>query len=79
MSAKEMFEELGYEQRIDNNCIYYCKLITIPKKYGGIIIDSINFIPKNRCSNKNTIHTSKNINVQELQAINKQVEELGWK
>lgn len=79
MSAKEMFEELGYEQRIEGNIICYYRLIEIPKKYGWWrILDSINFLPKNDFMVENTITASKNINLEELQAINKQVEELGW-
>ena len=70
MTAKEMFEELGYEQKIKNNVIYYFKKIHIPKSY---IIYSINFINDNK-----EIFISKNIDIKELKAINKQCEELGW-
>lgn len=70
MSAKEMFEELGYEQENKNNVIYYFKKIRIPKSY---IVYSINFIIDTK-----EIFINKNINMQELQAINKQIEELGW-
>ena len=69
-SAREMFEELGYEQEIKNNVIYYLKEIHIPKSK---IIHSINFI-----NDKKEVFVSKNLDVKELQAINKQVEELGW-
>jgi hypothetical protein len=70
MSAKEMFEELGYEQDTKNNVIYYFKKIHIPK---SCIVYSINFI-----TDKKEIFISKNIDMEELKAINKQVEELGW-
>lgn len=70
MKAKEMFEELGYEQNTKNNVIYYFKKIHIPKSY---IVYSINFI-----ADKKEIFISKNIDMQELKAINKQIEELGW-
>lgn len=70
MTAKEMFEALGYEQEIKNNVIYYFKKIDIPKSH---IVYSINFIIDTK-----EIFISKNINLNELKAINKQVEELGW-
>ena len=70
MTAKEMFEELGYEQEMKNNVIYYFKKIHIPK---SDIVYSINFIVE-----KKEIFISKNIDMQELKAINKQIEELGW-
>ena len=70
-SARDLFEELGYEQEIKNNVIYYLKEIHIPKSK---IIYSINFI-----NDKKEVFVSKNLDVKELQAINKQVEELGWK
>ena len=70
MKAKEMFEELGYEQEMKNNVIYYFKKIHIPK---SDIVYSINFIVE-----KKEIFISKNIDMQELKAINKQIEELGW-
>jgi hypothetical protein len=69
-SAKEMFEKLGYEREFKNNVIYYFKKIRIPKRN---IIYSINFIIDDK-----QIFINKNIEIEELQAINKQVEELGW-
>jgi hypothetical protein len=73
MSAKEMFEKLGYEQFIKNDVIYYHKTTHIPKAYGGTIIYHINFILKDK-----ELFASKNLDYKELQAINKQIEELGW-
>ena len=73
MSAKEMFEELGYKQKIQNDVIYYFKEINIPKRYGSTIFYHINFILKDK-----EIFISKNLSLEELKAINKQVEELGW-
>lgn len=70
LEPKYMFEELGYERELKNNVIYYFKKIRIPKSY---IIYSINFIIDNK-----EIFISKNIDMKELQAINKQCEELGW-
>lgn len=73
MSAKEMFKELGYKQKIQNYVIYYFKEINIPKRYGSTIFYHINFILKDK-----EIFISKNLSLEELKAINKQVEELGW-
>ena len=77
MSAKEMFEKLGYEQKIGVDFIlyvldseetkdlqYYIEFETDVKT---IIIDT---------NRKGFIN---DITIKELQAINKQVEELGWK
>ena len=69
-TAKEMFEELGYVQEIKNNVIYYFKKIDIPKSH---IIYDIDFIIDTK-----EIFISKTIDLEELKAINKQVEELGW-
>ena len=73
MSAKEMFNNLGYIQDLDNsyNIGYYKRIaetkmrtITFIKEYKYItFIDT-----DNNCS----------LTLQELQAINKQIEELGW-
>ena len=70
MTAKEMFEKLGYKQLIKPNVIYYQKRVDIPKNY---MIFSINFV-----INLKEVFIGKNLNVEELKAINKQVEELGW-
>lgn len=76
MSAKEMFEELGYEQKIGVDFIlyvldsektkdlqYYIEFQTDVKT---IIIDT---------NRKDFIN---DITIKELQAINKQIEELHW-
>lgn len=69
-SADKMFKELGYEKEEDLGDIYY------KSKYGTIWFTSrpkeINFI-------SDGIDTIGTITMQELQAINKKVEELGWK
>ena len=65
-----MFEKLGYKQVIKPNVIYYQKRVNIPKNY---MIFSINFI-----INLKEVFIGKNLNVEELKAINKQIEELGW-
>lgn len=73
MKAKEMFEKLGYEQRIKDDVIYYSKYINIPRRYGYSVNFNINFLLYHK-----EIFASQNITCKELQAINKQVEELGW-
>lgn len=74
MSAKEMFEELGYEEISKPNTITY----RLNKGYFYYICFKLN---------KKTVYKSKgtcgkevasSITTNELQAINKQVEELGW-
>ena len=73
MTAKEMFEKLGYKQKIQNDVIYYFKEVNIPKQYGSSIFYHINFILKDK-----EIFISRNLLLEELKAINKQIEELGW-
>lgn len=71
-SAKEMFEELGYIVFEDNEpeLNSYCIVITTEECYNSIIFD------KNR---KRILFDYANIGIEELQAINKMVSELGWK
>jgi hypothetical protein len=72
MSAKEMFEELGYEYERQGKDIYCEKEFPVTKA-------RIYF-----CDRKRTIdiatdeHITFDLDLQELQAINKQIEELGW-
>ena len=69
MTAKEMFEKLGYELMRD--CEYYlfyekdCERISFEKQDKAFI--------------KTYGDSPEIIDMEELQAINKQVEELGWK
>ena len=79
MSAKEMFEKLGYELKKKSQWfLSYEKETT----YDGI--DVIVFIYKDKRIQSYNIFpvdrhlTTKDIALEELQAINKQVEELGW-
>ena len=66
MNAKEMFEELGYDIAYDNK--YNIRYNNIKKDiYIYFMLDT------------KTIEITETINIKELQAINKQVEELGWK
>ena len=78
MTAKEMFEELGYEQ-VSNIPICY------RLDDGGYInlIDFINtrqeiIFTEYEEYNENKPQGSFSLNKSELKAINKQVEELGW-
>lgn len=69
MSADEMFEELGYEKtKVNEYWIIYKNL----KK-------DIDFNLKHKTIEVENQMQSEEFNMQELQAINKKVEELGWK
>lgn len=65
-SAKEMFEELGYEK------INETKIIYKGKHFSNRPIHIAFF-------DNRKILITESIGIEELQAINKQVEELGWK
>ena len=76
MKAKEMFEKLGYKQ-VENNANY------IGYKYefsdGSSIYSTIRFyLPQQEIEFYYNDDILNSIDVEELQAINKQVEELGW-
>ena len=70
-SAKEMFERLGYKQEIHIAYILYIKGEEDYSQEEERIFFS---------HDTETVHKpfTNGINVKELQAINKQVEELGW-
>lgn len=75
MSAKEMFEELGYEQQISEYAITYQNKDAV--KY------EISFNLEHKCIEleptiDGKIHYFTRLDMKLLQAINKQVEELGW-
>lgn len=65
MTAEEMFEKLGYE-KLDSKNLLYKK-----KHFSGFILRIAFF------DNKKILITE-SIGLEDLQAINKQVEELGW-
>lgn len=65
MTAKEMFEELGYKLINDKNIVYKGTHFT------GRIIHIVFFSDKQ-------ILITQSIGIEEVQAINKQVEELCW-
>ena len=72
-TADEMFEELGYEKIIESN-------VRIDYEREGLYFDKeivFGLIDKIICVELGT-GESTNINMQELQAINKKCQELGW-
>lgn len=69
MSAKEMFEQLGYEYReLDDDLFQYSMASSIV----------IRFYKKEREFCSVEYFEPKNITVDEFKAIQKQMEELGW-
>lgn len=76
-SAKEMFEKLGYEQ--DK---FMGRFMGYRKNIDETTIKYITFINTGNSQYFTLIETDKDnpsLNIKELEAINKQVEELGWK
>lgn len=72
MKAKEMFGKLGYKQtKYGDDIQYYKKFV-----YAEIRIYFSNFKEEIEISSDKNITVT--IDKNELQAINKQVEELGW-
>lgn len=82
MTAKEMFEKLGYE---DETHLYH-HLIRFVKHtgYNGLKVDKVIEVELNGCEVLLTCYYGKtdrgpfHLEDEELRAINKQVEELGW-
>ena len=75
MSAKEMFEKLGY---IENNDREDCLRYTI-KGFIGQIVEIRFYLDTKRFAKQGyDDDIAYLITLEELQAINKQVEELGW-
>lgn len=76
MKAKEMFEELGYEY---NECYFEETLEEIYYQKKGKYTPQIKFSLNHKCV---TVYRegnkSSSFDIKILQAINKQVEELGW-
>ena len=74
MSAKEMFEKLGYKERKDLK-----PYIGLIKSYFKNYDEIINFYEGKEFMKTGEYDGSySNISLKELQAINKQIEELGW-
>ena len=72
VSAKEMFEKLGYKQEHHISYIKYCK--EVEQCCGDLVEIQIWFYQIDECFEKNR----EVITMEELQAINQQVKELGW-
>ena len=75
MTAKEMFEELGYKET--ENDIYFLKYYKPCKLQSDKEIKFHKLDKTFTVKDDNSI-SHRWINVPELQAINKQIEELGW-
>lgn len=72
MSADEMLKNLGYEKVSDDKySIEYRKILDDD-------LFEINFWKEDKTISKNYYRDMGYITLQELQAINKKVEELGW-
>ena len=83
MTAKEMFEKLGYECDVGCDGILYSQYIDIPN--GDVANCQIDFDKVNKTVEKKVVQAGFGtkryrtiINIEELKAINKQIEELGW-
>lgn len=77
-TADEMFEELGYKIMFDNTCEFrYVKHFALkPARHIIFVIDKTISVCE---ENKNELAINRDyFTMQELQAINKKVEELGW-
>jgi len=72
MSADEMFEKLGYKKTLRENCIEYCK--SIDNLHYTEYYTITFFIPEKWVYMNNP--WGNKIEIEELQAINKKVEEL---
>lgn len=83
MTAKEMFEELGYERKFVNNIKIQCEdVILYTHKKQDLIIQFNLFSQMVVYQMKNNMKEYDKIAIfitkELIQAINKQIEELGW-
>lgn len=72
-TADEMFEELGYEKKYLNNIQWYIKKL-FKNNYTQITFDVID----KTVAASNNKNEAINLDIKELQAINKKCQELGW-
>ena len=73
--ADEMFEKLGYTKQEDEFSIFYYQNNIVKQKYGfDFYKDDKEIYPVCYARNEEPIY----ITIQELQAINEKVKELGW-
>lgn len=77
-NAKEMFEELGYELDQNEWNIKYIKEIEGNPFWTSPLIINFQLLGDNKFYKYDGETLSVPINMKELQAINKQVEELNW-
>lgn len=81
MKAKEIFKDLGYTKKVNNNQeVIYNKLFIEEHIDEFIIFNKKEKIIEvfNKTAQNDYEDCHMPINVDELKAINKQVEELGW-
>lgn len=79
-SAKEMFEELGYKLYEHKTYMFYEKALKENPEYENDYEHiEFNFIDETINKTYGDDNSVCDITLEELQAINKQVEELGWK
>ena len=79
MTAKEMFEKLGYKQEKGEDTIWYSiKFVTTEMCYIEFNLADKTISSYRISESPFSQSREAEINVGELQAINKQVEELGW-
>ena len=79
MTAKEMFEELGYE--IKEKTSRYLRYLKKDSEYGSgayIEFDLVNKKIRLYTKTPNYNNNPRYADFNEFQAINKQIEELGW-
>ena len=80
MSAKEMFETLGFCQKTNNSVYLIYKMFSIDKYTSEKVEIVITFkkhekLVRIKKMNKTSAY---NLNANEIKAINKQIEELEW-
>jgi len=79
MSAKEMFEKLGYELYEHKTYMFYEKALKENPEYENDYEHiEFNFISETINKTYGDDNSVCDITLEELQAINKQIEELGW-
>lgn len=80
MTAKEMFEELGYEITFENKyTLTYTKKFFVSDEHQIEFYKNIKCFAS-KCWSDSPFEDAKpfELNMEELKAINKQIEELGW-
>lgn len=79
-TAKEMFSKLGYEKLYKHNSymFYEKELKKNPKYENDYVHIGFEFVDKTFSKTYGDDKSAYEITMEELQAINKQIEELGW-